>query len=163
MAAGTPRVVVIGVGNAYRRDDGLGPAVLDRLAGGDPLPGVRLVAETGETSRLIDAWCGADLAIVVDAVRAEPARPGRIHRFTVPGRAPDGRQDGAASSHGLGLGEAVELAGLLDRLPARLVFFAVEVAEVGFGAGLSARVSAAAGEVAARIRGELAAVGAGVG
>jgi hydrogenase maturation protease len=148
------RTVVIGVGNPYRRDDGLGPAVLDLLHQAAPYPGVELIACDGESSRLLDAWSGAEVAYVVDAVRAVSPRPGRIHRITVP--EPVGRdRAGAASSHGLGLGEAVELARMLDRLPARLEVFAVEVADTGFGETLSAPVAAAATEVARLIRGNL--------
>ena len=70
------RVVVIGVGNDFRRDDGAGPAVVASLRGRVP-PGVELVLTDGEPTRLIEAWAGAALAIVVDAVRAHPPRPGR--------------------------------------------------------------------------------------
>jgi hydrogenase maturation protease len=66
--------VVIGVGNEFRRDDGAGPAVIARLRGLVP-PGVDLVVTDGEPTRLIEAWTGAALAVVVDAVRAQPPRP----------------------------------------------------------------------------------------
>ena len=68
-------VVVIGVGNEFRRDDGAGPAVVARLRDLAP-PGVRLVITDGEPTRLIDAWAGAALAVVVDAVRARVAPAG---------------------------------------------------------------------------------------
>ena len=76
---GDAPVVVIGVGNEFRRDDGAGPAVVARLRDLAP-PGVRLVITDGEPTRLIDAWAGAALAVVVDAVRARDQirdRPGR--------------------------------------------------------------------------------------
>ena len=76
------RVVVIGVGNEFRRDDGAGPAVVTSLRGQVP-PGVDLVLTDGEPTRLIEAWTGAALAVVVDAVRADPPRPGRVHRFVL--------------------------------------------------------------------------------
>jgi hydrogenase maturation protease len=133
---------VIGVGNPYRRDDGVGPAVVDLLRG----CGVEVAQSLGETTELIELWQGADLAVVVDAVRADPARPGRVHRLTVPAAPAT-----AASSHGLGLGEAIELARVLDRLPARLVLYAVEVADVGHGHGLTPAVSDAAKGLADRI------------
>ena len=93
-------VVVIGVGNEFRRDDGAGPAVVAGLRDLAP-PSVRLVVTDGEPTRLIEAWAGAALAVVVDAVRAQPSRPGKVHRFVVdrPGTG-TGRP---ASSHGLGL------------------------------------------------------------
>ena len=82
--------MVIGVGNEFRRDDGAGPAVVARLRDLAP-PGVRLVITDGEPTRLIEAWAGAALAVVVDAVRAAPPRPGTVHRFVVDGAGhPDG-------------------------------------------------------------------------
>ena len=74
--------MVIGVGNEYRRDDGAGLAVVTSLRDRVP-PGVELVLTDGEPTRLIEAWTGAALAVVVDAVRADPPRPGRMHRFVL--------------------------------------------------------------------------------
>lgn len=144
--------VVIGVGNPYRRDDGAGPAVLAALRR-DPVPGVRLVDSDGEPGRLIAAWEGAPLAVVVDAAVADPPRPGRIHRFTTAG--PTGGS--AASSHGVDLGDAVALARVLDRLPDRLVLYTVEPTDTGFGTGLSAPVADAVRRLDQRIRAELVA------
>jgi hydrogenase maturation protease len=67
--------VVIGVGNEFRRDGGAGHAVVAKLRDLGP-PGVELVTMDGEPTRLIEAWTGAALAVVVDAVRAEPPQPG---------------------------------------------------------------------------------------
>lgn len=58
----------------------------------------------------------------------------------------------AAGSHGLGISEAVRLARVLDRLPVRLISYAVEVADTGFGTGLSAEVADAVPSVAACVR-----------
>lgn len=140
--------VVIGVGNPYRRDDGAGPLVVDLLAA-QGTPDVSLAKSLGDTAELIELWDGADLAVLVDAVRAEPAHPGRIHHLVVPEANPERVR--AASSHGLDLGEAVELARVLDRLPTRLVLYAVEVADVRLGTGISPAVAAAAVRVAHEI------------
>jgi hydrogenase maturation protease len=148
------QVVVIGVGNDYRHDDGLGPAVLARLRDLD-LAGARLAVTDGDPSRLIDLWTGADLAVVVDAAHAAPPRPGRVHRLTLAGAA--GLDRAAASTHGLGLGDAVELARTLDRLPRQLVVYAVEPADVTLGVGLSPAVAAAVAPVAAAVAAEVAA------
>jgi hydrogenase maturation protease len=142
-------MIVIGVGNPYRRDDGLGPYVVDRLREFG-LPGSALAVSRGETTELLDLWDGADLAVVVDAIRSEPCHPGRIHRLTV--FDPPGER--ARAAHGLDLGEAVELARVLGRLPTRLVLFAVEVEDTGHGLGLSAPVVAAAERAAEEIAAE---------
>jgi hydrogenase maturation protease len=146
--------VVIGVGNAYRSDDGVGPEVVNLLRD-KGLAGVALEYSLGETAELIDVWAGVPLAILVDAVRAQPAHPGRVHHLVVPDVHTERIR--AASSHGIDLGEAVELARVLGRLPARLELFAIEVDNVGLGTGLSEPVAAAARRVADEIHAMLSA------
>ncbi len=133
-------VVVIGVGNEFRRDDGAGPAVIGMLRDLVP-PGVVLVITDGEPARLVEAWTGAALAIVVDAVRAHPPEPGKVHRFVLDGPLPG--KAGTASSHGLGLDDAIALAQALDRMPARLIVHAIEAADLTQGHGLTPPVAAA--------------------
>ncbi|MEE1784939.1 hydrogenase maturation protease [Streptomyces sp. SP17BM10] len=153
------RIVVIGVGNDFRRDDGVGWAVVARLAEGaerQPLPaGTALAVSDGDPARLIGLWEGAVLAIVVDAAHAHPGLPGRVHRLELDteGLSPAG---GATSSHGLGLGEAVELARVLGRLPGRLVVYAVEGADTSLGTGLSTPVAATVEPLVRRIVKDLA-------
>jgi hydrogenase maturation protease len=146
------RIVVIGVGNQNRRDDGVGPAVV-RMLRRRALPGVVLEESDGEPTRLLDLWGNASLAVVVDAVRGESPRPGRVHRRSL--RHPSVRGIGKVSSHGMDLGDAVALGEALDRLPAMLLLYAVEAADTSFGEGLSPKVAAAADELADEIATEL--------
>ena len=143
---GRARIVVVGVGNPWRRDDGAGPAVAAAVRERTGA-GVDVLELDGETARIIDAWDGADLAVVIDAVRTG-ADPGTVHRLdaddTGPGAVPP------ASSHGLGVQHAVALGGALGRLPRRLVLVGVEGAEFGHGSGPTAAVAAAV-EPAARL------------
>jgi hydrogenase maturation protease len=149
-------VVVIGVGNEYRRDDGAGLAVVARLRDRVP-PGVELVLTDGEPTRLIEAWTGAALAVVVDAVRADPPRPGRAHRFVLD--RPLAGATRTASSHGFGLDDAIRLALALDRMPGRLIVHAIEAADLGQGTGLAPPVAAAADEVAGAVLSDLRGAG----
>ena len=144
--------IVIGVGNRFHRDDGVGPAVADLLASAD---GVEVAESDGEATALINLWTGRRLAVLVDAVRAEPSHPGRIHRLALVN--PPGERSRAASSHGLDLGDTVELARVLGRLPDRMVIYAVEAADTGFGVGLTPAVAAAAQHLAEEITAELTA------
>ena len=153
------RTVVIGVGNEYRRDDGAGPAVVELLRGQLPRE-VRLLVTDGDPVRLIEAWSPASLAVVVDAVRADPPRPGRLHRFTLGSLSPglDHMGQGAsptASTHGFGLGGAVGLALALDRMPDRLVVLAIEAADLTQGIGVTPAVAAAVRVAATTIRMEI--------
>ena len=143
---------MIGVGNEFRRDDGAGPAVVGKLRDRVP-PGVNLVLTDGEPTRLVDAWTGAALAIVVDAVRAQPPHPGQVHRFEVDG--PHHGTGPAASSHGLGLDDAVRLAQALDRMPGCLIVHAIEAADLTQGPGLTPPVAEAVDVVANAILDDL--------
>ncbi|MEU5893656.1 hydrogenase maturation protease [Streptomyces sp. NPDC047461] len=148
------RIAVIGVGNEFRRDDGVGWAVLARLRERPPAAGTRLATCDGDPGRLIGLWEGARLAVVVDAAHAHPGTPGRVHRLELDaGLLP---QPQTTSSHGLGLGEAVELARVLGRLPDRLVIYAVEGAESTLGTGLSPAVANAVEPLVAAVEAEIA-------
>jgi hydrogenase maturation protease len=147
----TTDAVVIGIGNPFRNDDGLGPAVAAQIEE-QRLPGVRVVISDGEPAGLLEAWGGADLAVVVDAIHQVSASPGSIHRLTV-GQLETGGT--AASSHGLGVPDALRLGRALGRLPRRVVIFAVEAADTGAGTKLSKPVAAALPEVVAAVMTEL--------
>jgi hydrogenase maturation protease len=154
-----PWAAVVAVGNRYRRDDGVALAAVEALRGSPPA-GVRLACVDGEPSRLMDAWDGVRLAVVADAAVCRPARPGRLHRAVVRhGVLTDPRGAAHASSHGLGLPEAVELGRLLERVPDRLVLLTVEAADVGYGDGLTPLVEAALPGLVRAIRAELVAAG----
>ncbi|MGV9452516.1 hydrogenase maturation protease [Streptomyces sp. NPDC003635] len=151
------RIAVIGVGNDYRRDDGVGWAVIAGLRERPLPPGTVLATCDGDPGRLIGLWEGARLAVVVDAAHAHPAAPGRVHRLAVD----SGRlaQRSATSSHGLGLGEAVELARVLGLLPERLVVYAVEGADSDLGTGLSPAVAATVADLVEAVEAEIEAGG----
>ncbi|MFF8864763.1 hydrogenase maturation protease [Streptomyces sp. NPDC015139] len=141
------RVVVIGVGNTLRGDDGVGPAVVEALRGHVPGDTVLAVSD-GEPARMLELWRDADTVVVVEALRSQPARPGELHTLT-PAEAA-GRPRGTASTHALGLGECLALAEALDLLPPKLVVHAIEVADVELGASLSEAVRSALPELTDR-------------
>jgi hydrogenase maturation protease len=137
---------VIGVGNAYRCDDGVGPAVAERLRGRREL---EVATCEQEPSRLLEAWADADMALVVDAV-ASGAEPGTVHRFDASERAlPTSVFRG--STHALGVGETIELARALGRLPGRVLVYGVEGDEFAAGDRLSPAVAAAIEPLAAEL------------
>ncbi len=139
------RRVVIGVGNVYRGDDAVGLAVARRVTGlvGDD---VDVLECEQEPTRLLDAWEGADVALVVDACASGEA-PGTVHRFDV-SDGPLPARVFRSSTHAFGVGEAVELSRALRRLPRRVVVYGVEGADFEAGTALSPPVAAAVGEVA---------------
>ena len=134
-----PWAAVIGIGNELRRDDGIGPVVAAEVQRRG-IPGVRVVISHGEPTGLLDAWAGARLAVVIDAVVGEPATPGQWNRITADHVSPP---TGTAGTHGFGVPEAMELGRVLDLRPQQLIVYAVDVADVSIGLGLSASVAAA--------------------
>jgi hydrogenase maturation protease len=147
-ARGAPlRVVVAGVGNAFRRDDGAGIAVAEEVR--RRAPDVEVVTCEQEPSRLLDAWSGADTAIVVDAV-SSGAPAGTVHRFDA-SAGPVPASVFRGSTHALGVGEAIELARALGRLPASVLVYGIEGREFAAGEGLTPAVAAAVEPLAAEV------------
>ena len=126
---------MIGVGNAFRGDDGAGREAAKLVQERVP-DGLDVVVCELEPTRLIDAWDGADAALVVDAV-ASGAEPGTVHRFDATAEALPSREF-RSSTHALGIGETIELARAIGRLPARIVVFGIEGETFGSGTDLSA-------------------------
>ncbi len=148
-----PRVVVLGVGEPLRQDDGLGPRVVglarDRLG-----PDVEVVERVIDPLDLLDRWSGARLAVVVDAMRSG-APVGTVRRL-------EGDEveravvEPATSTHGLSLRDAVALGRALGKLPERLVVILVEAGEVALGEALTPTVHAAVDRAVVTVAAEVA-------
>ena len=148
-----PSTLVIGVGNAERGDDGIGLLIADRLAA-RRLDRVETKQQTGEALSLIAAWEGHDDVVLIDAA-SSGATPGTVYSFdAVKEELPERRF--TASSHGFGLGQALELARALDRLPARCRVFAVEGEDFDHGVGLSPALTTAVDDIVTQISAALA-------
>ena len=130
-------MTVIGLGNEWRGDDGVGLEVARRVRG--------RVLE-GEPLALVVVVDGEDDVVLVDAVSSDAA-PGTIFRFEAGDEPLPTPLFGASSTHALGLADAVELARSLGRLPQRVVVYGIEGESFAFGKGLSAAVAAAADRV----------------
>ncbi len=142
-------VLVIGVGNRYRRDDGAGPMAAERLRA----KGIAAVELAGDGTRLMDAWASAGRVVVIDAARSGAA-PGTVHRFDAT-LSPLPRAVFHHSTHLIGVAEAVEMARALDRLPERLIVYGIEGEAFGFGEGLTEPVARAVESVEGEIAREL--------
>ena len=144
--------LVIGVGNAYRGDDGAGIVAARKLAA-QRLPGVRVMELNGEGTSLVEAWKDVPSVLLVDAV-SSGAVPGTIHRFEAQA-GPISKGLKHRSSHSFGVAEAVEVARALGRLPPRLVIYGVEGKNFSPGHNLSPDVEKAVGQVVGRLVSEL--------
>jgi hydrogenase maturation protease len=145
-----PKTLDIGVGNAFRGDDGLGLIVAQRLRE-LALPRVTVLEQSGEGAALVESWDDAGRVIVVDAV-SSGGEPGTIHRFETAGQPLPALFSGG-STHAFGLAEAVELARQLDRLPPSLVIYGIEGKSFDLATGLSPEVEAVVPSVLDRAEG----------
>lgn len=145
-------VRVIACGNPDAGDDAFGFAVGRELA----RRGVDVVFARAPFD-VLDRLDDVDVAIVIDAVRTPGGgRPlGTLIRAEADddGRLPAELRS-SLSSHGLGVGEAIGLAGALGRAP-RVVVHGVEAGDVTIGSPLSAAVQGAVPQVVSAVLAEV--------
>jgi hydrogenase maturation protease len=149
----TPRLKVIGVGNAWRGDDAVGLLVARRLQA-DQLPEVEIVECQGTVTAVREAWKDAAGVIVVDAV-VSGGSPGAIYRFNGHGGGVPVQLSRSPSSHGWGVAEALALGKVLQELPPYLIIYGIEGQNFGPGQEVSQEVAAAIPEAARSIRREI--------
>jgi hydrogenase maturation protease len=125
------------LGHPDRGDDAVGPLVAERLRAA----GATLLDCNEEPTRLIDAWDGLELVVIVDAVRAGAA-PGTVHRLESDAL-PLPPELGLASTHAFSIADALELGRALGRAPRRVVVFGVEGRSFELGDPVTPAVEAA--------------------
>jgi len=141
--------LVIGIGNPFRRDDGAGPIVAEKLA----RHGVDARVHSGDGADLIDQFALVPRVVLVDATRSD-AIAGTLSDF-------DALQEALPkelfnySTHLFGLAEAVETARVLGLLPRALRVIGIEGKGFGPGEGLSPPVAAAVEDLVSRLSAEL--------
>ncbi len=130
-------ILLIGVGNEFRSDDGLGVDIARALRRRS-YDGVRVLEQSGEGTSLIAGWSGAAHVLIVDAVSSGESA-GTLHRINaIEERIPKHMFN--SSSHTFGVSEAVELARQMNQLPITLMLYGIEGESFDFGVGLSESV-----------------------
>ena len=151
------RILIAGIGNSFRSDDKAGLLVCDLVS--DALTGtpfnalIDIKRLSGEGAELMDEWQGYEAVYIADAsqIFGNPGKVTRIDASTTPLQ-----QDYFHySSHNFSLAEAVELARHLDRLPPKLIVFAIEGLNFGFGVELSYEVQVSCMNVARNMLNEI--------
>jgi hydrogenase maturation protease len=142
------KVLVIGLGNPDRGDDGIGVTVAQDLVGRVPVE-VAVMVRSGDMLSLIEEWGGFDAMVCIDA--AAPAGvPGRVYRLDLT-LAELPRDVTFTSSHALGLPEAIELARALQLAPRQILVYAIEGGSFDSGTPLTPAVAAAGRVVANQV------------
>jgi hydrogenase maturation protease len=113
-------MLIIGLGNPDRGDDAAGILVAQRLRE----RGVNAVEHAGATLNLLDLWSPNDHFIIVDAVISGTAL-GSIHVWD-PWKVTLKNSVFRSSTHEFSLGDTVELARALNRLPSRIQIYGIE-------------------------------------
>lgn len=144
-------ILVIGIGNEFGSDDAAGLLVIRALEGRLP-PGVRLIEHGGEGTGLVETWKDFRHVFIIDAVRSGAAA-GTILRREGANEWPEAR---VASSHALGLSQALRLAQALGTMPPSLVVYGIEGIRFDPGSTVSNEVARGSTEVADRLADEIA-------
>lgn len=129
------KALVIGVGNEFRSDDGVGKEVVKALEQLAP-PGVSICESSGESFLLIEMWANVKKVILVDAIQSG-AEPGTVKRFDAGSHPLPSELLRECSTHALSVPTAIELARSLGRLPQEVVFFGIEALHFNYGRSLS--------------------------
>ena len=153
-----PRLLVAGVGNVLRQDDGFGIAVAHRLMARGGWPEGVTVVETGigGIHLVQELMQGYDALLILDAVERGGA-PGRLYLLDVEvgdvtAMPPDQQREFLADMHYTNPQRALMLAKALGALPPRVYMLGCEAAaHDDFALGLSEAVEAALPEAVAQV------------
>jgi hydrogenase maturation protease len=145
-------LALIGVGNRFRKDDAAGLEVASRLRATHP-PGIRILEEEGEPGSLIASFELMQEVLIIDAV-STGGKPGDLYRFEAT-HEPLPLETFRSSTHALGIGDAVELARELGRLPQRLAVYGIEGESFEAGEGLSPAVESTVSALVEELHHEL--------
>jgi hydrogenase maturation protease len=143
---------VIGLGNEYRNDDGIGPYIARRLS--HVSRGLFSVEEcSGEGTQLMEAWKGADAVFLIDSMSGGQ-ESGHVCRIDVWSKemAPASFRH---STHAFGIAESIELDKVIGGLPKTCIVFGVEGEDFGFGTSVTVSAKQAADKVIGAIVAEV--------
>jgi len=138
-------MLIIGCGNLDRGDDAAGILAARWLRE----QGINAIEHSGDGLALLDMWTPEDDVIVIDAMVSGRSL-GTIAKWE-PVTNPNREARLQCSTHDFGPAEAVELAGVLDRLPRSIQFYGIEAANFEHGAEPSRAVVDAVDQVANEI------------
>jgi len=141
---GSPKIVVLGIGNLLLKDEGIGVHLVQKLAG---------VVDDADT-KIVDAGTypdflslvddNLDKLIIVDAVKTGD-KPGTIYRFSSDDLDLDSTLP--VSAHDMGVPNSLKSLALFHKQPKSTVVIGIEPKTIDFGLELSPEVEAKLPEV----------------
>lgn len=140
----TGKIIVLGIGNLLKGDDGAGVRAIEALEARDLPPSVELVdGGTGGPTLLVH-FEGARALVIVDAVNLGAA-PGTVRLFGL-GEIEDAGLPVRFSLHEVGILPMLELARQLGQLPGEVRIIGIQPERFDLGDRLSEAVEAAVPE-----------------
>jgi hydrogenase maturation protease len=130
------KVLIIGIGNEFRDDDGAG-IICARKIKERVNSNASVIENNGDGAILIESWEGFDNVILVDSISS-----GAIHKF-------DGIKDEFPnentihSSHLFSVADAIKTSKILNKLPGNLVIYGIEGKSYKLGSKISSEVNKA--------------------
>ena len=134
------RIIVLGLGNLIRRDDGVGIHAVHQLLRDRCTPDCVEIIDGGTLGlQLLPAIEDATHLLAIDAIN-NGAPPGTILRFDISEIDP---LPGTPSVHQIGFSDLLAALRLLEKFPEQMILLGVQPAETGWGDTLSSTVQAA--------------------
>lgn len=137
------RILVCGVGNKLKRDDGLGPFVVEQMENHTIPAGVDLADFGISGFKCALKLEGYDKVVFVDAISLPGSEPGRLHRLKINKevlmRSPK-LSDFSVSMHETDLERIMATAAVLNIYPQEVVIIGCEPADTAVGLGLTKAV-----------------------
>jgi len=132
-----PAIVIIGIGNQLRCDDGIGLILIERLKK-RYLKNVECTESSGDIGELMEKWRGVNAVIIIDAVRSGSS-PGSIIRLDAVSEKLCGEWF-PYSTHNYNLADAIELGKFYGNLPPFAVIYGIEGKNFDYGTELSEEI-----------------------
>lgn len=146
-----PNILVIGIGNEFRGDDALGLIAVREIKKtlGNK---VNCYEHSSDGTSLINLWQKDNIVFLVDAIYSK-SQSGEVYRLdlkeeTLP-------VEWFYSTHAFNLAEAIELARILDKLPAKIILYGVRGKNFEIGQEISPTVYQAIESVVSQILEEI--------
>ncbi len=146
-------ILIVGAGNEFRSDDGVGPIVAKKL-GQLMYEKVSIRRCIKDGTELLELCKGHKCVYLIDAVRSG-CEPGKIFRFDANREVLPREAFSCYSTRAFNVAEAVELARSTGCLPEKLIVYGIEGKCFDDGMDFSDEVKAVIAEVIIRIKREI--------
>jgi len=146
-------ILIVGAGNEYRSDDGIGPIVAAKL--GQIMPGrVKIKKGIKDGTELIELCRRHKCVYLIDSVKSG-CEPGKIFRFDANRESLPREVFSCNSTHAFNVAEAVELGRSMGCLPEKLIVYGIEGKCFDDGINISDEVKTVIAEVVISIKREI--------